>query len=62
MLVLNKRDNQRFETVEMKLVRPVVSVTNEYGYEETFSFFLGATAPIWTLAYLHETLRFTSVF
>jgi hypothetical protein len=25
-----------------------------------FSF--GATAPIWALAYLHETLRFTSVF
>jgi hypothetical protein len=22
----------------------------------------GATAPIWALAYLHETLRFTSVF
>jgi hypothetical protein len=26
------------------------------------SFFFGATAPIWALAYLHETLRFTSVF
>jgi hypothetical protein len=25
-------------------------------------FFFGATAPIWTLAYLHETLRFTSDF
>jgi hypothetical protein len=25
-----------------------------------FSF--GATAPIWALAYLHETLRFTSVY
>jgi hypothetical protein len=25
-------------------------------------FSYGATAPIWTLAYLHETLRFTSVF
>jgi hypothetical protein len=25
-------------------------------------FFLGATAPIWALAYLHETLRFTPVF
>jgi hypothetical protein len=25
-------------------------------------FFLGATAPIWALAYFHETLRFTSVF
>jgi hypothetical protein len=24
--------------------------------------FIGATAPIWALAYLHETLRFTSVF
>jgi hypothetical protein len=22
----------------------------------------GATAPIWALAYLHETLRFTSVY
>jgi hypothetical protein len=25
-------------------------------------FFFGAIAPIWTLAYLHETLRFTSVY
>jgi hypothetical protein len=25
-------------------------------------FFFGATVPIWALAYLHETLRFTSVF
>jgi hypothetical protein len=25
-------------------------------------FFFGATARIWALAYLHETLRFTSVF
>jgi hypothetical protein len=25
-------------------------------------FFFGATAPICALAYLHETLRFTSVF
>jgi hypothetical protein len=28
---------------------------------ETFSFSFGATAPIWTLAYLRETLRFISV-
>jgi hypothetical protein len=26
-----------------------------------FFFYFGATAPIWALAYLHETLRFTSV-
>jgi hypothetical protein len=25
-------------------------------------FTFGATAPIWALAYLHETLRFTSVY
>jgi hypothetical protein len=25
-------------------------------------FFFGATASIWALAYLHETLRFTLVF
>jgi hypothetical protein len=25
-------------------------------------FFFGATATIWALVYLHETLRFTSVF
>jgi hypothetical protein len=25
-------------------------------------FYFGATAPIWALAYLHETLRFTSVY
>jgi hypothetical protein len=34
-------------------------------YDVSFSryfFFSGATAPIWPLAYLHETLRFTSVF
>jgi hypothetical protein len=24
--------------------------------------FFGATAPVWALAYLHETHRFTSVF
>jgi hypothetical protein len=24
--------------------------------------FFGSTAPIWALAYLHETLRFTSIF
>jgi hypothetical protein len=27
-----------------------------------FFFSFGATAPIWVLAYLHETLRFTSVY
>jgi hypothetical protein len=27
-----------------------------------FFFPFGATAPIWTLAYLHETLRFISVY
>jgi hypothetical protein len=31
------------------------------GYFKTI-FFFGATAQIWALAYLHETLRFTSVF
>jgi hypothetical protein len=25
------------------------------------AFFFGATTPIWAFAYLHETLRFTSV-
>jgi hypothetical protein len=25
-------------------------------------FFFGATSQVWALAYLHETLRFTSVF
>jgi hypothetical protein len=29
---------------------------------EAYTFFFDATAPIWALAYLHETLRFTSVF
>jgi hypothetical protein len=29
--------------------------------EATF-FSFAATAPIWALAYLHETLRFTSVY
>jgi hypothetical protein len=33
-----------------------------YGWDMTLFFFFGATAPIWALAYLHETLRFTSVF
>jgi hypothetical protein len=28
---------------------------------EYFFFSFGTTAPIWALAYLHETLRFTSV-
>jgi hypothetical protein len=35
--------------------------TNITCYVWTF-FFFGATTPIWALAYLHETLRFTSVF
>jgi hypothetical protein len=33
------------------------------GFDATSdTLFFGATAPISTLAYLHETLRFTSVF
>jgi hypothetical protein len=28
----------------------------------SFFFSFGATAPIWVLAYLHETLRLTSVY
>jgi hypothetical protein len=31
-------------------------------YINNLIFFFGATAPIWALAYLHETLCFTSVF
>jgi hypothetical protein len=31
-------------------------------YPVQYIFSLGATAPIWALSYLHETLRFTSVF
>jgi hypothetical protein len=27
-----------------------------------FPFPIGATGPIWALAYLHETFRFTSVY
>jgi hypothetical protein len=34
---------------------------NSHGTLKDF-FFFGATAPIWALAYLHETLRFTSVY
>jgi hypothetical protein len=29
---------------------------------DIYFFYFGATAPIWALAYLHETPRFTSVF
>jgi hypothetical protein len=32
-----------------------------YGVVDVF-FFIGATAPIRALAYLHETFRFTSVY
>jgi hypothetical protein len=36
-------------------------VGGEYNF--SFIFFLfGAAAPIWALAYLHETLHFTSVY
>jgi hypothetical protein len=31
-------------------------------FSEVFFFSFGATAPIWALAYLSETLRFTSVY
>jgi hypothetical protein len=33
-----------------------------YTHRHVLIFFLGALAAIWALAYLHETLRFTSVF
>jgi hypothetical protein len=39
------------------------AVTGTYTTNQAICFFFfGATAPIWALAYLHETLRFTSVF
>jgi hypothetical protein len=39
----------------------ILVMWHENKYILSFSFF-GATAPISALAYLHETLRFTSVF
>jgi hypothetical protein len=43
------------------------TIINDWSMDKLFFinkaiFFYGATAPIWALAYLHETLRFTSVF
>jgi hypothetical protein len=35
---------------------------NVWSAELKLFFPFGATAPIWALAYLHETLRFTSVY
>jgi hypothetical protein len=38
-------------------------VFSEIGTDYSVYFFsFGATAPIWALAYLHEILRFTSVY
>jgi hypothetical protein len=39
-----------------------ILVTENTNANNFFLFSLGATALIWALAYLHETLRFTSVF
>jgi hypothetical protein len=36
--------------------------SNKDVFKITFFFSFGATGPICTLAYLHETLRFTSVY
>jgi hypothetical protein len=48
-------------------ISPALEDTNNATLSATahttnYFFFFGATAPIWALAYLHETLRFTSVF
>jgi hypothetical protein len=43
-----------YESVSAVLILQIIKL---------FMFFIfGATAPIWALAYLHESLRFTSVF
>jgi hypothetical protein len=39
-----------------------LSGTEDLPSKHLFFFSFGATAPIWALAYLHETLRFTSVY
>jgi hypothetical protein len=46
------------------LASPILAHPHEswFSWAERIFFSFGATAPIWALAYLHETLRFTSVF
>jgi hypothetical protein len=39
-----------------------LSVAQTTESNDRIFFFFGATAPIWALAYLHETLYFISVF
>jgi hypothetical protein len=53
------------KTIEIALVNTIMNlwVPLKAGIAERLCvFFFGTTAPIWALAYLHETLRFTSVF
>jgi hypothetical protein len=72
---LTLREEHRLRVLENRVLRRIFGpkrdeVTGGWGrlHNEklndlySFFFFLGATAPIWALAYLHETLRFTSVF
>jgi hypothetical protein len=52
-----------FQILRISSFTVLMSITEcQVGLFRQTLFFFGATAPIWALAYLHETLRFTSVF
>jgi hypothetical protein len=48
--------------LETKQVEIAINTSYNYGFGILSLLPYGATAPIWAFAYLHETLRFTSVF
>jgi hypothetical protein len=63
MAAKDKTSIRRFNGDDITLFinrRAVKRLHRDFWNLTFFSF--GATAPIWALAYLHETLRFTSVF
>jgi hypothetical protein len=55
-------EGTQFETRLRRLYSLRIFVVPEHGGQTSSFFSFGATAPIWALAYLLDTLRFTSVF
>jgi hypothetical protein len=51
-----------YNTTQLE-IQCLITCSTEYPeYENGYFFYFGATAPIWALAYLRETLRFTTVY
>jgi hypothetical protein len=70
---LNRRDRLGDLDIDWMIILECMGTATEQEFNDgffndaddysTFYFFpYGSTAPVWVLAYLHETLRFTSVY